>query len=228
MRGVAFWIFIVVVAAYAVAAGFTDLRMRRIPNYLTVPMAIAGLVCSVTFSLLKKYSLDLPGYPYPTEVLDCLLGFGLGFGIFFIPFLSGGGGSGDLKLVAALGAWLGWSLFAVGLGDFLDFRHGLRVRRLDNQFFGERRQEQRKRKTPTKSGATTDTARPKARRRQCSAVCNPDGFGHLVHLGGLIVEKYMFQQVSKCFTDQRSSICGIVTSVAISPAFCMESFMEAE
>ena len=98
-----------VVAAYVAAAGYTDFRMQRIPNYLTVPAAIAGLVCS----------LLLPGSP--TSWQDSLLGFGLGFAIFFLPFLLGGGGAGDLKLVAALGAWLGWFHLLLALAVSLIF-----------------------------------------------------------------------------------------------------------
>ena len=101
----AFWLFIVGVGIYTTAAGITDLRMRRIPNYLTVTTAIAGLACAVLKWL--DYPHDLFAR-YPTDWLNCLLGFALGFGIFFIPFALGGGGSGDVKLVAALGAWLGW------------------------------------------------------------------------------------------------------------------------
>ena len=44
--------------------------------------------------------------------LKSLEGFGLGFGLLLFPWLLGGAGMGDVKLLAALGAWLGpWWLF---------------------------------------------------------------------------------------------------------------------
>jgi prepilin peptidase CpaA len=39
-----------------------------------------------------------------------LLGFATGFGILLVLWLIGGGGGGDVKLMGALGAWLGVSL----------------------------------------------------------------------------------------------------------------------
>ena len=49
----------------------------------------------------------------------------MGFGLLFVPWLLGGGGMGDVKLLAALGAWLG-SVVAVCR---LCPEHGNRMRR---------------------------------------------------------------------------------------------------
>ena len=45
-----------------------------------------------------------------TEVLNSLLGLLFGFGILFLFYLMGGMGAGDVKLMAAIGAWLGMPL----------------------------------------------------------------------------------------------------------------------
>jgi prepilin peptidase CpaA len=71
-----------------------DLRSRKIPNYLTFGGALAGLGFQLGFH-------GLPGF------LDGLAGLGLGFILLLIPYLLGGMGAGDVKGVAALGAWLG-------------------------------------------------------------------------------------------------------------------------
>ena len=104
-----FWVFIVGVGLYATAAAYTDFRMQRIPNYLTFTAALGGLLGS----LLERFFHCLPGYP--TSVEQCILGFSLGFALFFIPFACGGGGSGDVKLAAALGSLLGWFYVLIAL-----------------------------------------------------------------------------------------------------------------
>ena len=71
-----------------------DLRTRRIPNYLTLSAALTGLA----------YNLIFNGWPGLT---DAFLGLLLGFGLLIIPYLWGGMGAGDVKALAALGAWLG-------------------------------------------------------------------------------------------------------------------------
>jgi prepilin peptidase CpaA len=78
----------------AIAAGWTDLRSRRIPNWITLP----GLLLGIS---LNSMMLGWPG------ARTALLGAALGFGL-LLPFaLIRGIGMGDLKLVTALGAFLG-------------------------------------------------------------------------------------------------------------------------
>lgn len=71
-----------------------DLRTRRIPNYLTLGTAVAGLV----------YNLMAQGLP---GLAMGILGMLLGFAFLILPYLWGGMGAGDVKAMAALGAWLG-------------------------------------------------------------------------------------------------------------------------
>jgi len=93
-------IFVAAVGVYTAIAAVIDLRTRRIPNYLTVPTALLGLA----------YHTLAPGGWGP---LTSLAGFGLGFSLLLLPWLLGGGGMGDVKLLAALGAWLGPKLMLV-------------------------------------------------------------------------------------------------------------------
>jgi prepilin peptidase CpaA len=71
-----------------------DLKTRRIPNYLTLGGALAGLVFQFGYH-------GLPG------LRDGLAGLGLGFILLLVPYMLGGMGAGDVKAGAALGAWLG-------------------------------------------------------------------------------------------------------------------------
>ncbi|MHC4403739.1 MAG: A24 family peptidase [Planctomycetota bacterium] len=87
-------VFVTAVGLYTAAAAAVDMRTRRIPNYLTVPAALTGL-------LYHSFASSGMG-PWAS-----LGGFALGFGLLLIPWLLGGGGMGDVKMLAALGAWLG-------------------------------------------------------------------------------------------------------------------------
>src|SRR6185437_14183974 len=87
-------IFSVLVVAFTLCAAAIDVRTRKIPNWLTVPFCVAG----IAFNLIWRQWAGLQ---------DSLLGFAAGFAIMFVLLLIGGGGAGDLKLMAALGAWLG-------------------------------------------------------------------------------------------------------------------------
>lgn len=75
-------------------AGYTDLRSRRIPNWLTVP----GFVVGVSASTI------LGGW---AGLKNSLLGTGLAFALLLPFWLLRSLGAGDLKFAAALGAYTG-------------------------------------------------------------------------------------------------------------------------
>jgi prepilin peptidase CpaA len=83
-----------VVIVVAAAACVTDLRSRRIPNVLTFGAALAGLVFHVITGGFAGFEQAIGGWT-------------VGAMVFAIPFALGGLGAGDVKLLAALGAWLG-------------------------------------------------------------------------------------------------------------------------
>ena len=90
MHSFAWWPTLIVLAV----ATFTDLRSRRIPNWLVAPFLVAGIAVSAW----------LHGWH---GVGQSLAGFGLGIVLYgFLSFM-GGMGAGDVKLTAAIGAWIG-------------------------------------------------------------------------------------------------------------------------
>jgi prepilin peptidase CpaA len=82
------------VVALVALACITDLRTRRIPNVLTFGAAIAALLFHV--STAGTSGLITSGG-----------GWMLGAALFFPVFALRGMGAGDVKLLAAVGAWLG-------------------------------------------------------------------------------------------------------------------------
>ncbi len=91
------WVLIVAMVAFTAIAAVWDLREKRIPNKLTLPMFFAGWVYQIAFH----------GW---AGVLDGLAGFAIGFGILFVLWFIGGGGGGDVKLMGAMSVWMGFRL----------------------------------------------------------------------------------------------------------------------
>lgn len=75
---------------------YTELKERRIPNAVTLGGLLSGL--AVGF---------LPG---GISLASSILGFGIGFGILFVFYVFGGMGGGDVKLMGAVGALLGFPI----------------------------------------------------------------------------------------------------------------------
>ena len=84
----------ILVAVIVIVAAATDIRSRRIPNWLTLFGVCAGLS-------LNWYISGLPG------ILTSLEGMGLGFGAYFVLYCLHAMGAGDVKLMAAVGAIIG-------------------------------------------------------------------------------------------------------------------------
>ena len=84
----------IIALVVALIACVTDVRSRRIPNVLTLGGAAAALVF---------HAVTAEGAGIGAAAMGWLVGTAV-----FLPFfLLGGMGAGDVKLMAALGAWLG-------------------------------------------------------------------------------------------------------------------------
>jgi prepilin peptidase CpaA len=102
MHSVAWWPTLIAV----LIATISDVRSRRIPNWLVVPFLLAGIVVSTTIRGWTGLGQSILGV-----LLAALL-----LGVFY---LLGGMGMGDVKLCAAIGAWV-WPgqlvMMLVGMG----------------------------------------------------------------------------------------------------------------
>lgn len=99
---------VVLLPVMLIAASWFDLKEHRIPNYLT----LSGVVLGITLQLV------LHGWD---GLLYSLGGIAVGL-LIFIPFyIKGGMGAGDVKLMAAAGAFLGLNgaLIASGFSLFV-------------------------------------------------------------------------------------------------------------
>jgi len=85
-----------VYAALSIAtlACAVDLRTRRVPNWLT----FGGAAAALAFHVVSGGA---------SGAAHSALGWATGTALLIAPFALGGLGAGDVKLVAALGAWLG-------------------------------------------------------------------------------------------------------------------------
>lgn len=115
-----------------ICLSFIDLDHQILPDDITLPLLWLGIICNM-FNLF-------------TDIHSSLLGVIFGYGIFWIIFISfklltgkEGMGHGDFKLLAMLGAWLGWQMLPliillssllgaiVGISLILFAKHGRNI-----------------------------------------------------------------------------------------------------
>jgi prepilin peptidase CpaA len=98
MHSIAWWPTLIVLAIATV----TDVRTCRIPNWLVLPFLVAGVVTS--------------GWMHGGHgITQSLMGIGLGTVVLGFFCWIGGMGMGDMKLCAAVGAWIGPEQLLVAL-----------------------------------------------------------------------------------------------------------------
>jgi prepilin peptidase CpaA len=85
---------IVVLGVILIIASIEDFLSLRIPNWVTFPGLAVGLLY---FSITRGYE----GF------LFSLIGALTGLGLLIIPYIMGGTGAGDVKLLGAVGSFLG-------------------------------------------------------------------------------------------------------------------------
>ena len=84
----------IIVGLLVLLAMYSDLRWRKIPNCLTLPAIALG------------FFLNFLGNSW-SGLIFAFLGLLIGMGLLMLPYLFGGMGGGDVKLMGALGALLG-------------------------------------------------------------------------------------------------------------------------
>jgi prepilin peptidase CpaA len=87
------WINYFLVTLLALSAA-SDVRSNKIPNLVTIPFAISAVV-------LHTFSNGLDGFLFSTA------GMATGIALLVLPYFMGGMGAGDVKLVGAVGSFLG-------------------------------------------------------------------------------------------------------------------------
>jgi len=85
----------ILLLALLLVAAVYDVRFRRIPNWISVTGVAIGLT-------MNAFLFGVPG------IWLSLRGLGLGFGVYFFLYLIRAMGAGDVKLMGAVGAMVGW------------------------------------------------------------------------------------------------------------------------
>lgn len=102
-----------IIVVFVVGAAVTDVLRREVPNVVTIPLLISGFGYHAAVGQWFVPELGLWG-----GLAISLAGAALGFGLLILPYLMGGMSAYDVKLLTAIGAWLGFAktlnLFVIG------------------------------------------------------------------------------------------------------------------
>jgi prepilin peptidase CpaA len=95
------WATTTILVPATLLASWIDYSQRRVPNWLNATIALAGFVAQ--------------GYFFGAHGIGmAALGLLVGFSLLIVPWLMHGMGAGDVKLMAAIGAWFGPWLTLLG------------------------------------------------------------------------------------------------------------------
>ena len=88
------WVAYSILVPGVVLASWIDWRYQKVPNWLNLCLILVGLTVQTIFYGWSGFWAGLGG-------------MALGFGLLIVPWLMNAMGAGDVKLMAAIGVWLG-------------------------------------------------------------------------------------------------------------------------
>ncbi len=88
------WTIISLLTSIAVVSAAYDYRHGKIPNFVTIPSAVFGI-------LIHTASNGTDGFLFSAS------GIAIGLSVLAVPYLLGGVGAGDVKMMGAVGSFLG-------------------------------------------------------------------------------------------------------------------------
>lgn len=91
------------VTIFAIVAAYIDGKELRVPNKITYPMMLAGLIYSAV-------SYGMGGEGWYVGLGCSFLGLVVGLLTLLPAYAIGGMGAGDVKMMAAIGAWCHWQV----------------------------------------------------------------------------------------------------------------------
>ena len=104
-----------VLTSFLVALAFIDIDTQLLPDALTFPLIWLGVVAALIFGPASP--AEVTGQPIPVDLRSSVIGAVAGYMSLWLIYhlfrlLTGkeGMGYGDFKLLAAIGAWLGWTM----------------------------------------------------------------------------------------------------------------------
>ncbi|WP_440117430.1 A24 family peptidase [Paenibacillus sp. QZ-Y1] len=86
--------FYIACSMYVIAAFITDVRSMKIPNRLTLPVTVSGILAHIIWRGWEGF-------------LFSAAGFAACFSVLFLMYVIGAVGAGDVKLFGGIGAWTG-------------------------------------------------------------------------------------------------------------------------
>jgi len=115
------WVFVGLLTLLMVLSSWFDLRAMVIPKQLAIVTLVLGLLVNIVRGFWLG-SVGLPAWQMGSNgpwvgAIDGLLfsiaGFAVGFSIFFVMWILGTAGGGDVKQFAAVCAWIGplWTIY---------------------------------------------------------------------------------------------------------------------
>lgn len=123
LKNISIWVPVAVMLISTGISVYTDIKWRKILNKVTFTTFILGIAWNIGWILF--YGLYIQDYTIGIAIgifVELAIMFGIMFGSFYLMYMMGGIGAGDVKLMGALSMWI----FPWGQAPSTDFKFNIK------------------------------------------------------------------------------------------------------